>query len=102
MLTDRKTQVPLSAPSSAAVDVALPRATGSMLPGSHLTPQTLLGGGGEDRELVGKMYAAQIARHLEIRNPEDRRTLLVGLGLVKFDTAREALLDLLELVQKLL
>ncbi len=93
-----KVQVPLSAPSPALIDMALPGA--SALPSAHLTPKTLVGGGGEDRNTVGQLYAAQIASHLSLRNPEDRRTLLLGLGLERVETAREAFFDVLELVQQ--
>ncbi|KAK7731726.1 hypothetical protein SLS53_008670 [Cytospora paraplurivora] len=92
-------QVPLSAPSPALVDMAMPRAELSALPSLHLSPKTLLGGGGQDRETLGQLYAAQIASHLALRNPEDRRTLVLGLGLRKFDAeSREAFFDILELV----
>lgn len=73
-----------------------------LLPSTHLTPKTLLGGGGEERETLGQLYAAQIASHLSLRAPDDRRTLVLGLGLAKLDKEREAFFDLLELVQKVL
>ncbi|KAF3771003.1 hypothetical protein M406DRAFT_272376 [Cryphonectria parasitica EP155] len=96
-------QVPLSAPSPALVDMALPRADLSLLPSVHLEPKTLVGGGGADRETVGQLYAAQIASHLALRNPEDRRTLILGLGLRKFDSeSREGFFDIIELVLKAL
>lgn len=81
----------------------MPRAELSALPSLHLTPKTLLGGGGEDRETLGQLYAAQIASHLTLRNPDDRRTLVLGLGLQTFDAgSREAFFDVLELVIKAL
>lgn len=96
-------QVPLSAPSPALVDMAMPRAELSALPSLHLTPKTLLGGGGQDRETMGQLYAAQIASHLALKNPDDRRTLVVGLGITKFDDqSREAFFDVLELVTQAL
>lgn len=96
-------QVPLSAPSPALVDMSLPRAELSLLPSVHLDPKTLVGGGGQDRETVGQLYAAQIASHLALRNPDDRRTLLLGLGLRTFDSEnREGFFDLIELVLKAL
>ncbi|KAI3396375.1 hypothetical protein diail_12265 [Diaporthe ilicicola] len=96
-------QVPLSAPSPALVDMAMPRAELSALPSLHLTPKTLLGGGGQNRETIGQLYAAQIASRLALRNADDRRTLLVGLGLTKFDDqSREAFFDVLELVTQAL
>ncbi|KAI1080644.1 hypothetical protein F5B20DRAFT_570141 [Whalleya microplaca] len=93
-------QVPLSAPSPASVDMAL--ANPSLLPMSHLTPKTLLGGGGEERESLAQLYAVQIASHIARRDSEERRTLVVGLGLKKLEPGREAFFDVLELIQKVL
>ncbi|KAI1332080.1 hypothetical protein F5Y16DRAFT_394781 [Xylariaceae sp. FL0255] len=93
-------QVPLSAPSPAAVDMAL--ANPSLLPMSHLTPKTLLGGGGEARESLAQLYAVQIASHIARRDSEERGTLVVGLGLKKLRPEREAFFDVLELIQKVL
>ncbi|KAI8951418.1 hypothetical protein F4801DRAFT_288402 [Xylaria longipes] len=93
-------QVPLSAPSPAAVDMAL--ANESLLPMSHLTPKTLLGGGGEERESLAQLYAVQIASYVARRDADERRTLVVGLGLQKLRSDREAFFDVLELIQKIL
>ncbi|KAK3378297.1 hypothetical protein B0H63DRAFT_452097 [Podospora didyma] len=93
-------QVPLSAPSSASVDMGLPAAASSVLPSMHLTPKTLLGSG--DRETLGQLYASQIASHLCLRDPEERRTLLLGLGLEKAESSSDAFFDLMELVQQVL
>ncbi|KAI0457089.1 hypothetical protein F5B21DRAFT_501788 [Xylaria acuta] len=93
-------QVPLSAPSPAAVDMAL--ANESLLPMSHLTPKTLLGGGGEERESLAQLYAVQIASYVARRDADERRTLVVGLGLQRLRSDREAFFDVLELIQKVL
>ncbi|KAK4155489.1 hypothetical protein C8A00DRAFT_13521 [Chaetomidium leptoderma] len=95
-------QVPLSAPSSASVDMALPGAGLSALPSTHLTPKTLVGVGGEERETLGHLYASQIASHLALRDPNEKRTLLLGLGLEKVESGGEAFYDLLELVVQVL
>ncbi|KAF7558057.1 hypothetical protein G7046_g5914 [Stylonectria norvegica] len=95
-------QVPLTGSSSGLVEMTLPTMNKGLLPSTHLTPKTLLGGGGEDRETIGQLYAAQIASHLSLRSPDDRRTLVLGLGLMKIDLEREAFFDLLELAQKVL
>ncbi|KAI1438813.1 hypothetical protein GGR50DRAFT_690973 [Xylaria sp. CBS 124048] len=92
-------QVPMSAPSP-AVDMALP--TDSILPMSHLTARTLLGGGGEERESLAQLYAVQIASYIARRDLEERRTLVVGLGLKKLRPDREAFFDVLELIQNVL
>ncbi|KAK4127508.1 hypothetical protein N657DRAFT_641507 [Parathielavia appendiculata] len=95
-------QVPLSAPSSATVDMALPGAGLSALPSTHLTPKTLVGVGSEERETLGHLYASQIASHLTMRDPDEKRTLLLGLGLEKVEGGREAFFDLLDLVVQVL
>lgn len=73
-----------------------------MLPLGHLTPKTLLGAGGDQRETIGQLYAGQIASALMTKNPEESRTLLVGFGLQKVDTERETFFDMLELTQKVI
>lgn len=97
-----KTQVPLSSASRTAFDTALPSSKEDMLPLSHLSPKTLMGGGGEQRETMGHLYAVQIATTIATRNPEESRTVVVGLGLQKVDMEREAFFDMLELLQKVI
>jgi proteasome assembly chaperone 3 len=82
--------------------MAIPGAGFSALPSTHLTPKTLLGGGGEERETLGQLYASQIASHLALRDPDEQRTLLLGLGMEKVETASEAFFDVLELMQQVL
>ncbi|KAL2207690.1 hypothetical protein CC79DRAFT_1333498 [Sarocladium strictum] len=94
--------VPLTGTSAGAVEMTLPSSGGGLLPSTHLTPRTIFGGGGEERETIGQLYAAQLASHISLRSPEDRRTLVVGLGLKTISTEREAFFDLLELAQKVL
>lgn len=97
--------MPLTGSSSSTVEMTLPSQTTGLLPSTHLTPVTLLGGGGEDRETLGQLYAAQIASQMSLRAPDDRRTLVLGLGLEKTTGSgldREAFFDLLELATKVL
>ena len=61
-----------------------------------------MGAGGEQREMVGHLYASQVASTIATRNLEEKRTLLVGFGLHKVDLERETFFDLLELVQKVI
>lgn len=82
--------------------MALPPGAGSTLPSSHLTPKTLLGGGSEERETLGQLFAGQIASLLSIRDPEEQRTLLLGIGLVRAEGNSEAFFDLMELLQQVL
>lgn len=84
------------------VDMNLSSSSRGMLPSTHLTATTLLGGGGDERETLGQFYAAQIARLISLRDPEDRRTLVLGLGLLKVDTAREAFFDTMDLIKEVL
>lgn len=88
--------------AASSVEMTLPSTAGSLLPSTHLTPKTILGGGGEDRETLGQLYAAQIASLFSMKAPEDRRILVVGLGLEKVEMEREAFFDLIELVQRAL
>ncbi|PHH77108.1 hypothetical protein CDD80_932 [Ophiocordyceps camponoti-rufipedis] len=93
-------QVPLAASSAGIVEMALPSLKNDLLPSTHLTPTTLLGGGDDDRQTLGQLYAAQIASHLSLRSPDDRRVLVLGLGLATLDKERDTFFDLLELAQK--
>jgi proteasome assembly chaperone 3 len=95
-------QVPLSSASPTTFDTALPSNNEDMLPLGHLTPKTLLGAGGEQRETLGHLYASQIASVIATRNPEESRTVVVGLGLQKVEMEREAFFDLSELLQKVM
>ncbi|KAF4972059.1 hypothetical protein FSARC_1277 [Fusarium sarcochroum] len=95
-------QVPLTGSSAGVVEMTLPSSNKGLLPSTHLTPTTLFGGGGEDRETLGQLYAAQIGSQISLRSPDDRRILVLGLGLAKADLEREAFFDLLELAQKVL
>lgn len=51
---------------------------------------------------MGHLYASQIASVIATRNPEETRTVVVGLGLQRVDMDREAFFDLLELIQKII
>lgn len=73
-----------------------------MLPLGHLTPKTLLGAGGEQRETLGHLYASQIASAIATRDPEETRTVVVGFGLQKVEMERGGFFDMMELIQKVL
>ena len=80
----------------------LPSVRPGLLPGAHLDPRTLLGAGDGDREAVGHLYATQMASYITMKNPDDRRILVVGLGLEKPDPGQEAFFDVLDLVRQVL
>ncbi|CCU76651.1 unnamed protein product [Blumeria hordei] len=72
------------------------------LPLNHLSPKTLLGGGGEQRETVGHQYAIQVANRIVLRDPGETRPLLIGLGLEKIRIEREDFFDMMELIQQVI
>lgn len=69
---------------------------------AHLTPKTLLGGSTPERETIGQLYASQIASTIATKNPQENRTLVLGLGLSKLEANRESFYDILELANKCL
>ncbi|KAF7897802.1 uncharacterized protein EAF01_008768 [Botrytis porri] len=115
-------QIPLTSASPTSYDTSIPLPSSSnlssnengdgnpnmILPLEHLTPRTLLGAGGEKRERIGHLYASQIGSMILGRDPEERRTVLVGLGLEMSGNGegregrREGYFDLLELVMGVL
>jgi proteasome assembly chaperone 3 len=72
----------------------------SLLPSSRFTPRTLLGAGGSDREMIGHLYASQIASAVTTKTPTEKRSLSLGLGLAKVSTSREVFLEIIDLVLK--
>lgn len=72
----------------------------SLLPSSRFTPRSLLGAGGPDREMIGHLYASQIASAITTKTPNETRPLALGLGLAKVDTRREVFLEIIDLVLK--
>lgn len=69
-----------------------------LLPLSHLTPRTLLGASNPERETIGQLYATRIASAIATKDPLEKRTVLIGLGLSKFEASREVFYDLMDLV----
>ncbi|KAL8670407.1 MAG: hypothetical protein Q9168_005055 [Polycauliona sp. 1 TL-2023] len=96
--------VPLDVTNPSATDQYLPSATGddSLLPMTHLTPKTLLGGATEERETLGQLYAAQIASLIASKNPQEKRTVVIGLGLSNVEASREEFYNTIDLVRKCL
>ncbi|APA15229.1 hypothetical protein SS1G_08846 [Sclerotinia sclerotiorum 1980 UF-70] len=84
-------QIPLTSASPTSFDTAIPLPSSTstsisnganmILPLEHLTPRTLLGAAGEKRERIAHLYASQIGSMILGRDPEERRTVLLGLGL---------------------
>jgi proteasome assembly chaperone 3 len=51
---------------------------------------------------LGHLFAGQIANLLSLRDPEEHRTLLLGLGLEKPESNSDGFYDLMELLQQIL
>ncbi|POS86050.1 hypothetical protein EPUL_002178 [Erysiphe pulchra] len=73
-----------------------------LLPANHLTPKTLLGGGGEQRENLGHLLASHVANSITTKNPDESRTVLIGLGLEKVVLQREDFFDMMELLHTII
>ena len=69
-----------------------------LLPRSHLTATTILGGTESEMNTVGQLCATQIASAVLARDSEERRLLVVGLGLQSAKLDRSAFFDLVELI----
>ncbi|KAI9753027.1 MAG: hypothetical protein M4579_005369 [Chaenotheca gracillima] len=70
---------------------------GGLLPMSHLTATTVLGGTMPERETVGQLYATQLASAVATKNPEETRLVVVGLGLQKAAMDRDTFFEVVEL-----
>lgn len=99
-----KVHVSLEASSSTLSDLPLPSTTDedSLLPMPHLTPKILLGGSTAIRDTTGQLYATQIASAIATRNPQETRTVLLGLGLSNYEANQEVFYDTMDLVHRCL
>jgi proteasome assembly chaperone 3 len=96
--------VPLSSDNPTQADTA-PLLSSStedvLLPSARFTPRSLLGAGNPQREMMGQLYASQIASAITTKNAEETRTLVLGLGLGQeagMEADRETFLKIVELV----
>lgn len=69
-----------------------------LLPLSHLTPTTLLGGTVPEREALGQTVAVQLASVLAMKRKEEGRMVVVGLGLKQKELDGEGFVKIIELV----
>ena len=74
----------------------------SLLPLTHLTPTTLLGGTVPEREATGQLIAVQLASIITARNKDEGRMVMVGLGLKSAELDQQSFLELMELVGRCL
>ncbi|KAL4976099.1 hypothetical protein BDW66DRAFT_151247 [Aspergillus desertorum] len=69
-----------------------------LLPLSNLTATSILGGRVPGHEIVGQLYARQIASAIITKTPNENRLLVVGLGLEIADANRDVFFAVLDLV----
>jgi proteasome assembly chaperone 3 len=97
-------QVPMERSNIPSTDLPLLSSThdDDLLPMPHLNPKTLLGSSTLERETIGQLCATQIASSIATRDPQENRTVLLGLGLSKIEASRTMFYDTIELVMKTL
>ena len=61
----------------------------TLLPYTHLTATTILGGTKPDFEVLGQTLATTVASAILVKRPEERRMLVVGLGLENAEVGHE-------------
>lgn len=103
-LTTIQIHVPLESSNTSLTEPPLPSSTDEddLLPMPHLHPKTLLGGSTSERETIGQLYATQIASAIATKDPQENRTLLLGLGLSKVEASSTVFYDTIDLVVKTL
>ncbi|OAG37344.1 hypothetical protein AYO21_08421 [Fonsecaea monophora] len=74
----------------------------ALLPSTRFSPRTLLGAGGSEREAMGHLYASQIADAIITKTPDERRSLMLGLGLAKVELERDVFSQIIDLVLSVL
>ncbi|PYI10786.1 hypothetical protein BO78DRAFT_304771 [Aspergillus sclerotiicarbonarius CBS 121057] len=70
----------------------------SLLPIGNLTATSLLGGRAPGHDIVGQLYARQIASAIVTKTPGEKRMLVVGLGLETADADRDVFFAIIDLV----
>lgn len=98
ILTWHQFHVPLDGHHPGLLEAKSPEDEDGLLPLTHLTPTTLLGGTVPEREALGQTIAVQLASVLAMKRKEEGRMLVVGLGLKQKELEGEAFVKLIELV----
>lgn len=73
-------------------------ADSSLLPLSSLTATTLLGGHASGQDTTNQLLARQIGSAIATKTPNEKRVLLVGLGLNASQIDRDAFFAIIDLV----
>ena len=92
--------VPLDLDHHHLADHSLPAPTDEydLLPRAEFTPKTLLGVSTWERDTFGQLFATKIASVIITKNPQEHRTILVGLGLSNFNAKSDIFYDIIDLV----
>ncbi|KAL4941457.1 hypothetical protein BDV06DRAFT_236056 [Aspergillus oleicola] len=69
-----------------------------LLPLTDLTATSILGGRAPGHEVVGQLYARQIASAIVTKTPEENRLLVLGLGLETIEADRDIFFAVIDLV----
>ncbi|GAD91504.1 hypothetical protein AOR_1_208114 [Paecilomyces variotii No. 5] len=70
----------------------------SLLPMASLTATSILGGHAAGHDTVGQLYARQIASAIAMKSPNEKRLLVVGLGLDSAEPDRDVFFAIVDLV----
>ena len=70
----------------------------SLLPMTSLTATSLLGGHAPGHETIGQLCARQIASAIAMKRPNEKRLLVVGLGLETAEADRDVFFAIVDLV----
>ncbi|OMP83823.1 hypothetical protein BK809_0005204 [Diplodia seriata] len=96
---DHPTADPLSAAAPpTSFEDGDPASSLDLLPMSHLTATTVLGGTVPERDTAGQLVAAQVASTIATKDPDEKRLVVVGMGFERKEMSREAFVDLVGLV----
>ena len=69
-----------------------------LLPMPDLTATTVMGASGTERDTMGQLIGTQVASAIAAQDPDEKRLLLVGMGLRKAELDRPSFLEILEMV----
>lgn len=98
----RQLQVPLESvdPNQSDRRLVQDQDGSELLPLSNLNASTLLGLSGSERDTLGQLLATQLASAIVTQRPEEKRVLVVGLGLKSPRLESEDYMELLEVALK--
>ena len=69
-----------------------------LLPITALTATTILGGHAPGQDTIDELYARQIASAIAVKSPDEKRLLVVGMGLDTLDADRDVFFAVIDLV----